>query len=71
MISNISADTFAVVVYLVLNRVFPPYESFVSEPVHDFHPEMGTDQGYYTGDTALVDAEKSAAPEIGLRRVRS
>ncbi|RXK38901.1 uracil transporter FurD [Tremella mesenterica] len=35
MVSNISGDTFAIAVYLILCRIWPPYESLVEVPVHD------------------------------------
>jgi len=47
MVSNLSADAFAISVYLILNAVSVPYDSLVDVPVHDIVGPEFTDLGAY------------------------
>ncbi|ORY34302.1 permease for cytosine/purines, uracil, thiamine, allantoin-domain-containing protein [Naematelia encephala] len=49
MMSNITGDVFAVIVYLTLCKFFPAYDSLIDVPVHDIYDHDGQvihDHGY-------------------------
>ncbi|KAK8866184.1 hypothetical protein IAR55_001335 [Kwoniella newhampshirensis] len=47
MVSNIAGDFIAILVYLLLCRFFPAYDSLVDVPVHDLIQPDSTDYGHY------------------------
>jgi NCS1 family nucleobase:cation symporter-1 len=59
MISNITGDVFATIVYLVLCRIWPAHESIIDEPVHDFAEGSYVDYGGAGRGDTEAEGEKS------------
>jgi len=67
MVSNMSADVFAVGVYLILNAICVPYESLVDVPVHDIVGPEFADYGAYgsSGEAGEHGYEEKLGESLG------